>query len=76
MATDYLTATELGERLKLSAATVRTLTKRGRIPCVRLSGKVIRFDPQAVADADAAQRRSHARDSAGGDPSNWVDLRS
>jgi excisionase family DNA binding protein len=51
MATDYLTAAELGRRLRLSPETIHQMARDGRIPCIRLSAKVIRFDAEAVAAA-------------------------
>ena len=51
MANDYLTPADLARRLQLSPETVRQLAKDGRIPCIRISPKVLRFDPQAVNDA-------------------------
>ena len=48
---DYLTAAQLAERLQVSADTVRGWAKSGRIPEIRISPKVRRFDPVAVAQA-------------------------
>ncbi len=48
---EYLTATELGERLRLSREKVLLLARAGKIPAIRLSLKTIRFDPDAVAEA-------------------------
>ncbi len=50
-ATDLLTAHELAERLRVSPDTVLTWARRGEIPTLRLSPKVIRFDPRAVLAA-------------------------
>ncbi len=55
MATDYLTAVELARQFRLTVETVRQLARDGRIPCIRLGPKIIRFDPQAVAQTLATQ---------------------
>ena len=51
---EYLTATQLATRLQVSPDTVRSWAKAGRIPEIRVSAKVRRFDPVAV---DQALRR-------------------
>ena len=51
MANDYLTTPELAQRLRLSPETILQMVRDNKIPAIRLSPKVIRFDPQAVADA-------------------------
>jgi len=51
LGTEYLTAEELGHRLRLSTETIRQMARDGKLPCIRLSAKVIRFDPRAVARA-------------------------
>ena len=48
---DLLTARELASCLRVSADTVRTWARRGRIPTIRLSRKVVRYD---LADVLAA----------------------
>lgn len=45
---DYLTADELALKLRLAPDTVREMARRGKIPSIRISPKVIRFDPIAV----------------------------
>jgi len=45
---ELLTATEVAERLHLRPSTVQAWARDGRIPSLRLSHKVIRFDWQAV----------------------------
>ena len=57
MVTEYLTAKELARRLRLSTDTVRQMARDGKIPCLRISAKAIRFDPQAVAHALRQPRR-------------------
>ncbi len=45
------TAEELARRLQVRPSTIRTWSRRGKIPAVRISPKVIRFDPVAVLAA-------------------------
>ena len=47
----YLTAEELAKLLRLSLDTILQMARDSKIPAIRISRKVIRFDPQAVADA-------------------------
>lgn len=53
-ATDLLTTSEIAKRVKVSPTTIRSWTRRGLIPAVRLSRKVIRFNLDAVLAAVAA----------------------
>lgn len=48
---EYLTAEELAKKLRVKSDTIRELARRGKIPAIRISPKVIRFDPAAVDDA-------------------------
>jgi excisionase family DNA binding protein len=48
---DYLTAEELALKLRLAPDTVREMARRGKIPAIRISPKVIRFDIAAVDQA-------------------------
>lgn len=51
-----LTAREAASTLRISERTLWTLTQpRGPIPAVRL-GRLVRYDPRALADWVAAQR--------------------
>lgn len=50
-ATEYLTARELAKRLRVSPETVREWARRGYIPTLRLSPKVIRYNAEAVLAA-------------------------
>ena len=45
------TAEELAQALRISPATVKQLARDGVIPAVRISRKIIRFDPEAVTAA-------------------------
>ena len=51
VATELLSAEELAERLHLKAETVRSWARRGLIPKVQFTPKVIRFDLAAVVEA-------------------------
>jgi excisionase family DNA binding protein len=48
---NLLTAEELGERLRLRPSTIKRWAQEKIIPALRLSGKVVRFDPDAVERA-------------------------
>ncbi|MHB1763267.1 MAG: helix-turn-helix domain-containing protein [Acidimicrobiales bacterium] len=57
----WLTAPEIAAHLGVSLRTISTWTAAGQIPCVRLPGRIVRFDREAV-DAWArglAQTSSH-----------------
>jgi excisionase family DNA binding protein len=60
---EFLTARQLAAVLQVSESTVRRLAREGRIPSVRLTPRLIRFNLKAVCrslDGDAnarAQRR-------------------
>ena len=51
---DLLTATELADRLRVKPSTVLDWHRAGRIPSVRLTPKVLRFN---LGDVVAALRR-------------------
>ena len=58
---ELLTAEELAERLRVKPDTVRIWTRAGRIPCVRITPKVVRYDVAAVlAKLSAASIESEA----------------
>lgn len=57
MCSELLTAEEIGERLRLTADTVLKWAREGTIPSIKLSPKVLRFDPSEV---EAALRRRSA----------------
>jgi excisionase family DNA binding protein len=48
---EFLTAAELAERLRVRPATIRGWGRAGRIPTVRLSRRVLRFDWNEVLAA-------------------------
>ena len=58
---EFLTARQLAEVLQVSESTVRRLARDGRIPCVRLTPRLLRFNQRAVFraldGAPAAGRR-------------------
>ena len=56
---EFLTARQLAGVLQVSESTVRRLARDGRIPCVRLTPRLLRFNLKAVCRAlDGAE---HAR---------------
>jgi excisionase family DNA binding protein len=67
---EFLTARQLAEVLQVSESTVRRLARDGRIPCVRLTPRLLRFNPKAVFRAldgggdsgPAARKRRQAED--------------
>ena len=61
---DLLTADEVGQRIKVRPSTVLTWSRRGRIPALRISPKVLRF---RLADVLAAlEGRQEAAGQRGG----------
>lgn len=46
-----VTAEDLGRRLSVRASTIRRWAREGRIPAVRPTSRVIRFDLRAALDA-------------------------
>lgn len=46
-----ITREQLAEELSLRPGTVKRWTQEGIIPCLRLSGKVVRYDPIEVEEA-------------------------
>ena len=48
---EFLTARQLAEVLQVSESTVRRLARDGRIPCVRLTPRLLRFNLRAVCRA-------------------------
>jgi len=57
--TPLLTAEGLAARLHVRPSTVRNWARRGKIPTVRLSSKVLRYDFSAVVESvDQARREA------------------
>jgi excisionase family DNA binding protein len=57
---EFVTARQLAAFLQVSESTVHRLAREGRIPCVRLTPRLVRFNLKAVCralDADARQRQ-------------------
>ena len=64
---EFLTARQLAEVLQVSESTVRRLARDGRIPCVRLTPRLLRFNLKAVyraLDGDTRSKRRQAEDAA------------
>ena len=54
----FLTARQLAAILQVSEATVRRLARKGRIPSIRLTPRIMRFHLQSVREAlDGARTR-------------------
>jgi len=59
---EFLTARQLAELLQVSESTVRRLAREGRIPAVRLTSRLIRFQRSAVLHAlNGTQQKSRPR---------------
>ena len=65
--TELLTAEELAQRVRVRPDTVRSWSRRGLIPRVQLSPKVIRYDLQSVIAAKRAWDRDRDRKEVGCD---------
>ena len=67
---EFLTSRQLAEVLQVSESTVRRLAREGRIPCVRLTPRLLRFNLKAVYraldgnDAPNKSKRRHAEEDA------------
>lgn len=57
--TALLSPAQVATRLGVSTKSVRRLANQGRLASIRLSARVIRFEPEAV-DAFIAERRTEA----------------
>jgi excisionase family DNA binding protein len=67
---DFLTARQLASILQVSESTVRRLAREGRIPSVRITPRLIRFNLRAVRHAlDGSTARSAKRQHATEDDS-------
>ena len=59
---EFLTARQLARVLQVSESTVRRLARDGRIPCIRLTPRLLRFNPRAVFRAlDGDGANAHGR---------------
>jgi len=58
-ATEFLTAAELAARLRLTLDTIRRWTRDDVIPAIRVTSKVVRYDPSEVERA--LRERSECR---------------
>jgi excisionase family DNA binding protein len=57
---EFLTARQLAAVLQVSESTVRRLAREGRIPCVRLTPRLLRFNLKSVCKSlDATSRARH-----------------
>lgn len=67
---EFLTARQLAEVLQVSESTVRRLARDGRIPCVRLTTRLLRFNLKAVcraldgSDTNSRSKRRQAEEAA------------
>lgn len=67
---EFLTARQLAEVLQVSESTVRRLAREGRIPCVRLTTRLLRFNLKAVyraldgSDTNTRSKRRQAEEDA------------
>ncbi len=59
--TTYATAHEIGQKLGVKASTVKRWARDGLIPSLRLTGRVLRFDPKAVERALHLRARRQTR---------------
>ncbi len=55
---EFVTARQLAAFLQVSESTVRRLAREGRIPCVRLTPRLVRFNLKAVCRALEASART------------------
>ena len=71
---EFLTARQLAEVLQVSESTVRRLAREGRIPCVRLTPRLLRFNLKAVyraldgSDTPNKSKRRQAEEAERDDP--------
>ncbi|HKP73353.1 MAG TPA: helix-turn-helix domain-containing protein [Pyrinomonadaceae bacterium] len=57
----FLTARQLAELLQVSESTVRRLAREGRIPSVRLTSRLVRFNLKAVMHALDGDNSRHPK---------------
>lgn len=58
---EFLTARQLAAILQVSEATVRRLARKGRIPSIRLTSRIMRFHLPSVREALDGAVRTRAR---------------
>ncbi len=49
--TSYVNAESIGQKVGVKASTIKKWARGGLIPCLKLTGRVLRFDPEAVEQA-------------------------
>ncbi len=62
---ELLTVNELADRFRVRPETIKVWVKQGRIPVIRVTGKTLRFDAQAVTTALRDQQPGKAVQHAG-----------
>ena len=58
---NLLTAEQVSEILAVRPRTVLTMAGRGEIPCMRVNGRVVRFDPDRIARWVEDRHRDEAK---------------
>lgn len=75
---EFLTARQLASILQVGESTVRRLAREGRIPSVRITPRLIRFNLKAVRHAlDGASRnsrRQHASETSDDSQLSFADI--
>jgi excisionase family DNA binding protein len=54
-----ITTSDLARRLGVTSDTIRKWARDGRIPCLRVGQKTLRFDPKAVLNALGHNQDAH-----------------
>ncbi len=57
---ELVTAAEMAARLRIKPTTLREWAREGRVPSIRITPKVIRFDAEAVILSLSAQKPTTA----------------
>ncbi len=60
-APEFVAAPAIARRLSVTGRYILQLAEQGRIPCIRLGRKCVRFNPDAVAAALGIQWNSSAQ---------------
>lgn len=58
---ELVTANELATRLRVRPATIRLWTREGIVPAIRITGKIIRYDPAEVIETLRRQSVTRVR---------------